>query len=157
MNDARDRMDDLPPFSDVLSGLLEDGYAVRFKADGDSMWPTIRSGDVITAVPVAAATVQTGDIVVCRSDRRWLVHRVTEIRAAADREATSTVVLRGDAKRGCDAPLRLSAVVARVTSVERDGIGRWFDGRMASFRDCVRRRLYRDAAASRPTATPWAA
>ncbi len=157
MNGLNGRMDGLAPFSDVLRALLDDGYTVRFRTDGDSMWPTIRSGDVVTAVPVAAATVQAGDIVVCRNDRRWLVHRVAAVHRSADCTGTTTVVLRGDAKRGCDAPLPLSAVVARVTSVDRDGTVRSFDGRLAPFRDHVRRHLYRVAAASRPTATPWAA
>jgi len=109
-----------PPdlFVDVVRSVVGAGGAVRFRADGDSMRPTIRGGEIVTAAPIVDGRIVAGDVLLFRSAGRVLAHRVIAIDATA---ADRIVCLRGDAKTGCDAPARVSQIVARVVSVERNG------------------------------------
>lgn len=127
-------------FLDVLRSVLDAGAAVRFRADGDSMRPTIRGGEIVTAAPLVDARVVTGDVVLFRSAGRVLAHRVVAIDTMG---AERIVCLRGDAKTGHDAPARLSEIVGRVVGVERNGRTIRLDGMTARLRYRVR------AAASR--------
>jgi len=122
-------------FLDVLGSVLGTGAAVRFRAHGDSMRPTIRGGDIVTAAPIVDGRIVTGDVLVFRSAGRVLAHRVVEIDAAG---AEQMVSLRGDAKAGCDAPARISEIVGRVVEVERDGRTIRLDGIAARLRYRVR-------------------
>ena len=49
-------------FEHVCTELLVDGHGVKFRAPGNSMYPTIRNGDVITVTPLGASSVTTGDM-----------------------------------------------------------------------------------------------
>jgi len=124
------------PFTEVLQSVLAAGGAVRFRAEGDSMRPTICGGEVVTAAPIADGRIVAGDVLLVRSGARLLAHRVVAIERA-DRERL--VYLRGDAKSGCDAPVRPSEILARVVGVERDGRTIGLAGAAARLRYRVRR------------------
>ena len=71
-------------FSTVLLDALAGGLTVRFRAQGGSMYPTIRDGEVITVAPVPTATFNGGDVLLCRCGSRVLAHRViARLRRAA--------------------------------------------------------------------------
>ena len=127
-------------FVDVVRSVLGAGGAVRFRADGDSMRPTIRGGEIVTAAPVVDERIVAGDVLLVRSAGRVLAHRVVAIDATA---AERLVRLRGDAKSGCDAPTRVAQIVGRVVAVERNGRTIRLDGLAARLRYRLR------AAASR--------
>jgi hypothetical protein len=101
--------------SALLHSVIVDGFAngatVRFRAEGDSMYPTIRNGETITVIAVSADEVVCGDILLCRHRARLLVHRVVRAVASA---GGLTFELRGDAKASCDAPVGSGAVIGRV-------------------------------------------
>ncbi|MGD8776456.1 MAG: S24/S26 family peptidase, partial [Syntrophobacterales bacterium] len=68
------------PCLTFLSGeLLSLGLAVRFRAPGTSMHPTIRHGDVITVAPVAPASLKRGDIILYRFQGGFIAHRTVNI------------------------------------------------------------------------------
>jgi phage repressor protein C with HTH and peptisase S24 domain len=50
-------------FGSVIQGLLSEGIGFRFRAQGRSMHPTIRDGEILHVMPVAVDTVRNGDIV----------------------------------------------------------------------------------------------
>lgn len=113
-------------FLELATDLLVSGYAVRFAAEGTSMFPTIHNGDTIVVAPVDPARIVTGDIVLYRQVDRPIVHRVAEVRRTPD--AAPVVVLRGDGKTDCDAAVELRHVLGKVVSMaarpEREVPGR---------------------------------
>jgi signal peptidase len=90
---------------------------VRFAAKGQSMQPVIRDGEVITVIPVAAAEVKRRDILLYRTARGLLAHRVVGIERPQGQAAAFT--LRGDASSVCDAPVQAEQILGKVVSVQR--------------------------------------
>lgn len=124
------------------------------------MWPTIQSGDVLTAAPLDGEAPQTGEVVVYRQGERWLVHRIVSVTTATTSNTTSAAAawtLRGDAKRGCDHPVPPSAIVARIVAIERHGVRLGLDGHGGPLRDRLRARARRTLAWCRDAAWPEAA
>jgi len=105
-------------FAEVMEHALTSGTLVRFRAEGSSMHPTIRDGEVITAAPVAISDVVRGDVVLCRHGGRVLAHRVVAIGARGD---DRPVALRGDSQTAAVELVDATAIVARIVSVERGG------------------------------------
>lgn len=77
-------------FAELAAGLLREGYAVRFRATGGSMHPSIRHGQRVKAVPARFCEIRRGDVVVYTWQRGILAHRVVEIESHA-------LIARGDA------------------------------------------------------------
>ncbi|MDH3598188.1 MAG: signal peptidase I [Candidatus Tectomicrobia bacterium] len=97
--------------------LLRRGMRVRFAAKGQSMQPVIRDGEVITVTPVAVAEVKQRDILLYRTARGLIAHRVVGIERHPGRAAAFT--LRGDAANVCDAPVQAEQILGKVVSVQR--------------------------------------
>ena len=130
----------LPPFQDVVSDLVGApgspfGILIRFRAEGLSMYPTIRDGELITVGPVTADQVVRGDVLLCRHGARVLAHRVVAVTGAGSERVLS---LRGDAKGACDAPVGMSDVIGKVVSVCRNGRAIPLSGRVARLRHRAR-------------------
>lgn len=104
-------------FLHVSERLLEEGYRVRFRAGGTSMQPAINDGDALTVEPVEPLAVRPGDILLYRTHRRGIAHRVVNIRQAGS--AVVAFLLRGDAKAACDRPVEPGEVVGKVIAIER--------------------------------------
>ncbi len=101
-------------FHAALLDILRLGRAVKFRAGGDSMHPTIRDGDSVTAVAATAQELRRGDVAVTLSARGVTVHRVVHV----DGER---VITRGDNAAENDAPFPASEVIGRVIEIERQG------------------------------------
>ena len=122
-------------FADAMHEALTSGALVRFRAEGTSMYPTIRDGEVVTIAPVACGEIVRGDVLVCRHCERFLTHRVV---AVTGRDPDRVFHLRGDAKAACDAPVAAVNVVGRVISVDRNGRVIPMSGRAARLRHRAR-------------------
>jgi signal peptidase I len=122
-------------FLATIDQALASGTLVRFRAEGESMYPTIRHGDVITVSAVSTHDIVRGDLLLCRHARHVLAHRVVE---TIGHGAARVFLLRGDAKAACDAPVAADAVIGRVTAVCRDGRVMRVCGRAARLRHRVR-------------------
>ncbi len=70
-------------FLDTIVELLRSGQAVRFRAPGNSMHPTIKNSETITVEPVAPSSVKVGDIILYRSKAGIIAHRVIRIETQA--------------------------------------------------------------------------
>jgi hypothetical protein len=128
-------INDQPLFPNLLSDLLANGHAVKFRAPGDSMYPTICDGDVITVVPIESDAITIGDIILYGHTSGVVAHRVMRIiersearsRSALEdsqnRSASETLrfILRGDAAIVFDDPVSADQVLGKVTLVERQG------------------------------------
>ena len=66
-------------FPELISDLLTDGHMVKFRAPGESMYPTIRNGDVITVTPLGASSVTNSDIILYQHGSGVTAHRAMRI------------------------------------------------------------------------------
>jgi signal peptidase len=105
-------------FAALVEHVVGTGMSIRFRACGDSMYPTILHGDVITVAPVAAHAVARGDILLYRDGDRVLAHRLISV---SSHGTETRFRLRGDTNATCDAPVAAAQIVGRVEAVERDG------------------------------------
>ena len=95
---------------DLLETALREHGALELIAEGESMLPTIRSGEAFTVRSVDASTLEPGDIVHVRSGGSTLVHRVLG-------RLEGRLLTKGDAMLVFDAPIAPADVLGRVTAV----------------------------------------
>jgi hypothetical protein len=101
---------------EACTALLRDGQRVRFRATGLSMDPTIRDGDVLTVEPVNLGEVRPGEILLYRTARGVIAHRLVRCEEV---ETQLLYVLRGDASATCDPPVSYGDVLGLVTATRR--------------------------------------
>ena len=101
-----------PRFLETVEDLLARGHAVRFRAQGWSMYPTIRNGESITVMPLEGLSIQPGDIVLYRRSSGSIAHRVIAVQLGSD--GSTELILRGDAEDACDSPVRRDQVLGHV-------------------------------------------
>ena len=89
-------------FNAVIDDALANGTSVRFRAEGSSMYPTIRDGESITVAAVSTNDIVRGDVLLSRHGTRLLAHRVVGV---TTRGRERLFELRGDGKAACDAPV----------------------------------------------------
>jgi len=100
--------------------LIDAGLSVRFRAQGNSMSPTIRDGEYLIVAPIAAPDeVHLGDIVFCQMRRGPIAHRVCAIDNGADN--SRRYALFGDASLDGDLPVTAHQLRGQVIGVEREG------------------------------------
>lgn len=88
---------------------------LRFRALGQSMLPTIRSGDTVHVAPLDR--LREGDVLLYERGSRWFVHRLIHHRGAGERHGP--LIFRGDGLPVADPPVTAAAVLGRVTRIER--------------------------------------
>ncbi|MFP2956575.1 S24/S26 family peptidase [Myxococcus sp. 1LA] len=81
---------------------------------GDSMWPSLRSGDHAEVAPLEGMP-RPGDVLVARFDHALVLHRLRRWEPGA-------VALRGDNAAQEDPPLPASRVLGRVRRIRRGGV-----------------------------------
>ena len=107
-------------FEATIRDLLARGVAVRFRASGDSMHPTIRCGEHIHLVPLQLSTLARGQVVLARQERGLTAHRVVRVERTGGRVVGITT--RGDNALTSDPIILLGALLGRVERVERNGV-----------------------------------
>jgi hypothetical protein len=106
-------------FLALTTELLRDGYGVRFRPKGQSMYPTIRDGETLTIEPVDALAVKRGDILLYETARGLIAHRV--VRIGEGKNAARVFVVRGDAADSSAELVEGGQILGRVISLEREG------------------------------------
>ncbi len=132
-------IDNTDLFSELLEETLNRGHSIRFRAPGDSMYPTIRNGDILTVTPIETASITIGDIILYRHKSGVTAHRVVRTHQAKRRDSLSILntqrsqtsapqtqtlsplYLRGDAAVVFDDPVSADQILGKVTLVERSG------------------------------------
>jgi len=100
----------------LLTKALRSGVAVRLKAYGTSMLPTLWPGDVLGIQRCIPSEIASGDIVLVAGDGRFLIHRIVDILTG---RGCLRLVLRGDAMPHNDSPVHVSLLLGKVFWVER--------------------------------------
>jgi signal peptidase len=110
-------------FEQVCTELLRKGHQIKFKAPGDSMYPTICDGDLITVQPIKPSDIIIGDIIFYRHKSGVVAHRVVNIQAPQSSVPSPQYffTLRGDAAIVLDNPVGTDQILGKVVSVERNG------------------------------------
>jgi len=104
-------------FTPLCVRMLEDGQAVRFRAPGSSMHPTIRDGEWMTVEPTQVVSVRRGDVLLYRSVRGLTAHRV--VRVVTEASNPARFVLRGDNAGTLEEIVDSRQMLGRVARVER--------------------------------------
>ena len=108
-------------FVELCDVLLAQGQVVRFTAEGWSMYPAIRDGEIVDLAPVDVAAIRRGDVLLCRLGPVAVAHRVIGI----DRTTIPIgILLRGDAAFACDERLTEDDVLGQVIATTRNGVRR---------------------------------
>ena len=130
-------------FADCVSRLLRSGIDVRFRANGESMNPAIRDGEVVHIVPIQVSEqsrvdfsaapssnlpeitapkinqnvqIRTGDVVLAFGQAGFKAHRVRSIET--DR---NLYITQGDSVQTEDTPVAFEQILGRVVTIERHG------------------------------------
>lgn len=93
---------------DVMAEVLASGAAVEFRAEGDSMHPSIRSGELLIVDRVDPSAIRRGDVVLARLTRGLTAHRV--VRMTRD----GRFITRGDNAPATDEPFTAGQLLGRV-------------------------------------------
>ncbi len=101
----------------LLREHLQRGNALRLRSCGTSMFPLLRSGDVLGIVP--ARRYGDGDVLAYVRGETVVVHRL--IRRPPAGGPQGQLCLRGDTLRWPDQPVTAESVLGRVDWIERDG------------------------------------
>jgi len=106
----------------LSESVLSQYGCLRFEAHGSSMYPFIRSGDVLTVQPAEAADLNVGDVAFYRAaGDRLVAHRVVGKCAQDNHVETRHAVslwVRGDAASGPGEQIRAREVLGQVVSIQ---------------------------------------
>ncbi|MGB0034721.1 MAG: signal peptidase I [Candidatus Acidiferrales bacterium] len=87
---------------------------------GGSMFPWIRPGDLLFVRRFAFQMISPGDIILFQRDERFFVHRVIRrIPARANVGAHDSLITKGDALDGEDAPISEADFLGRAIRIHR--------------------------------------
>lgn len=96
--------------------LLSEGKTVRIRADGNSMYPSIKAGSIIFVEPYEPETKpRRGDIIAWTRDSGFIVHRLVSIYS---QKMQRHYVTRGDCCAAEDKPITIDQIVGKVVRVE---------------------------------------
>jgi len=110
-------------FVKICTELLHQGHQIKFKAPGDSMYPTICDRDLITVEPQKSSGICVGDIILYHHENGVVAHRVINIQVPQPSVPSTQplFLLRGDAAIHDDAPVSSEQILGKVVSIERNG------------------------------------
>ena len=100
---------------DLAADVIRRFGTLRLRVTGFSMLSALWPGDVLSISRVDWDAYRPGDILLFTRNRRLFVHRLVEVKG-------ETAVTRGDASMDPDPPIHASAVLGRVSAVERRGV-----------------------------------
>lgn len=99
-------------FEPTLREVLAAGHGARFRVEGDSMHPVIRSGDYVKVIPCALSELRRGDVVLAATGRGLTAHRIVRISECG-------IITRGDNSLRADPAVDAASVIGRVAEVEQ--------------------------------------
>jgi signal peptidase I len=103
-------------FTSLLKDVLEMGASFRFRANGVSMTPFIKQGDLVTLFPYAGSRPRLGDVAAFffPGTEKLAIHRVVG-------KKENGYLLKGDNATVLDGVIPRENILARVKKVERGG------------------------------------
>jgi uncharacterized repeat protein (TIGR01451 family) len=104
---------DSPLFRALARDLLRAGQNVCFQAQGMSMFPEIKNGELVHVAPVSAGELRCGEIVLIEDGTKLRAHRLIAKDVRRDQFMT-----QGDANPERDAPVGAAQILGRVIAKE---------------------------------------
>lgn len=98
-------------FSFLAQELSAAGLSFRFQAVGQSMYPTIRNGEVLHVEPIGNSKLKRGDIILFRRGDGLKAHRIVKI-------GGEVFVTRGDSSLQADSEVGREEILGRVVAKE---------------------------------------
>jgi len=92
--------------------------SIQLRAQGCSMFPTVRRGDVLVIEQASLQSVKVGDVVVTAGESGLVSHRVVAVGKDAE---GGLLITRGDTSAVDDLPVPESDLLGRVGFVIRNG------------------------------------
>ncbi len=102
----------------LCQDVLEKGSTFQFRALGSSMFPFIRSGDLLTTKAVNPIDLSVGEVLLYQREGRSFVHRLIKKKII---NGALQFITRGDHLTFCDPTIRSSEILGKVISIERRG------------------------------------
>ncbi len=93
--------------------LLDEGKTLRIRADGYSMFPSIKAGSFIYVEPVT--NPHPGEIIAWKRETGFVVHRLVRI---INKDGQLHYITRGDSCANEDKPVLKDDIAGRVISIE---------------------------------------
>lgn len=117
------------PYTDIMTQeVLAQGFCLRVKGRGFSMYPFVRTGDTLLIEPKSPAELDIGDIIFYRRHKGiYVAHRLIK------KNGSATLITKGDNLRYYDEPVPVKKVLGRVISIERDGRYLRLDSKLNKF------------------------
>lgn len=105
-------------FMDLFEEIINTGSGLRIRVTGRSMQPFLKGGEMLTIQPASSALLKRGDLILYRNRQgEPMLHRIIKIRKSQDR--TIIFHTKGDALRALDEPVEQSAVLGKVSEIEK--------------------------------------
>lgn len=102
----------------IIMDILKTGNSVELPASGDSMFPTLRSGDIITVKPFFKGELpMKGNVVVYNENGILVMHRLTEI--ISDINGMLQYITRGDSRMEPDKPWPHQQLLGKAIGFKR--------------------------------------
>ena len=96
--------------------LLDEGKSIMVKAEGYSMYPSVKPGSVIFIAPGGKDPLpEIGEIIAFKKDQGFIVHRLVR---SFYRENIKYFVTRGDSSLAEDQPFPSDQLAGKVTRIE---------------------------------------
>lgn len=100
----------------LLERSIEKSGSIELPAEGISMLPLIREGDICRFVPCRMEDLQLGDICLYQaSTGQVIAHRFVRM----ETEKELPYIFKGDSNLGEDAPIAYTQVIGRLTHIRR--------------------------------------
>ena len=111
--------DNKKKLKEVAHGILGEGRSLRIPAEGYSMYPAIKPGNIILINPVNdPAILKPGDIIAWTRDSDLVVHRLIRI---SERKGEKRFVTCGDISITNDKPISTARIAGKVEYAEDSG------------------------------------
>lgn len=106
-------------FGALAQDVLASGGSFRFIATGNSMWPFIRSGALLSVVRADPDILKIGDVVLYHSGDVFAVHRVIKI---VEKSYGHSFLIRGDGCYDDGEVVKEDRILGRVVRLEQNGV-----------------------------------
>ena len=98
-------------FEPTLRAVLTAGHGARFRVEGDSMHPVIRSGEYVKVMPCTVSKLRRGDVILAATGRGLTAHRIVRI-------SERGIITRGDNSLRSDPMVEPGNILGRIAEVE---------------------------------------
>lgn len=98
-------------FEPTLRAVLAAGHGARFRVEGDSMHPVIRSGEYVKVIPCTVSKLRRGDVILAATGRGLTAHRIVRI-------SERGIITRGDNSLRADPLVDPRNILGRIAEVE---------------------------------------